>query len=113
MIINITNRQDDKVSPAVRSKIESWLEHSQSHYDMISSAQVTIAKDDRLDSVEAILHASGREVVAKASADNLYAALDSVADKIDRQLAKLRDKQTNKKGTQKPEINEMDEPALA
>ncbi len=100
MIINITSRHD-KVSPAVREKIESWLENSQSHFDIISSAQVTIDKKDRQEDVEAILHACGREVVAKASADNLYAALDAVADKIDRQLSKLRDKQTHKKGATK------------
>jgi len=100
MIINITHRHD-KVSPALREKIEGWLQHSQERFDMISSAQVTIDKADRLEEVEATLHAAGREINAKASAENLFAALDALASKIDRQLEKMRDKQTHKKGTQK------------
>jgi putative sigma-54 modulation protein len=100
MIINITNRHD-KVSPAVRERIEAWLEHSQERFDIISSAQVTIDKNAHLEEVEATLHAGGREINAKASAENLYAALDALADKIDRQLEKVRDKQIHKKGTPK------------
>ena len=100
MIINITNRHD-KVSPALREKIESWLEHSQERYDVISSAQVTLDKTDRLEEVEATLHAAGREINAKASDENLFSALDALAQKIDRQLAKLHDKQVQKKGTPK------------
>lgn len=105
MIINITHR-NDKVSDAVREKIEAWLEHSQQNFDIISSAQVTLDKKDREDHVEAILHAAGREIVAKAHGDNLYVALDALADKIDRQLEKLRDKQTHKKGGQRPAFAE-------
>ncbi len=100
MIINITNRHD-KVSPAVRERIEAWLENSQERFDIISSAQVTLDKSAHQEDVEATLHAAGREINAKASAENLYAALDALADKIDRQLEKLRDKQTHKKGTPK------------
>ncbi|RVU29558.1 MULTISPECIES: ribosome hibernation-promoting factor, HPF/YfiA family [Neptunomonas] len=100
MIINITNRHD-KVSPAVREKIEAQLHHSQERYDIISSAQVTLDKHERSDQVEIILHAAGRELAAKATGENLYAALDAAVAKADRQLAKLREKQTHKKGTVK------------
>ena len=40
--------------------------------------------------------------MSEASADNLFAALDSLSHKIDKQLAKVRDIQTNKKGSIKP-----------
>ena len=41
MIINITNRKN-KVSDGVKEKIEAWLNDSQSRYDIITSAQVTL-----------------------------------------------------------------------
>ena len=102
MNINITNR-NTKVSTAVREKIESWLEESQKRYNVISSAQVTIEKSNgKEDVVEATVHAKGKDLFAKASADNLFAALDALSHKIDKQLAKVRDIQTNKKGSTKP-----------
>lgn len=97
MIINITHRSD-KVSPSVKEKIELWLNNSQERYDIITSAQVTIDSIERGDEIEATLHTSGKEIYAKASAANLYAAIDALADKIDRQLGKAKEKMSSKKG---------------
>jgi putative sigma-54 modulation protein len=97
MIINITHRSD-KVSAAVKEKIEDWLNHSQERYDIINSAQVTIDSIERGDEIEATLHTNGKEIYAKTSAPNLFAAIDSLTDKIDRQLAKAKDKMNAKKG---------------
>jgi len=100
MIINITNRKN-KVSDGVKEKIEAWLNDSQSRYDIITSAQVTLDKSDQHDEVEATIHAAGRDIFARATGSNLYAALDAMSDKVDRQLAKIREKQQHKKGTHK------------
>ncbi|MGB1238808.1 MAG: ribosome hibernation-promoting factor, HPF/YfiA family [Pseudomonadales bacterium] len=97
MIINITHRHE-KVSPSVKEKIESWLNSSQQRYDIITSAQVTIASIERGDEIEATLHVNGKDIYAKASGPNLYSAIDSLSDKIDRQLAKAKEKMTSKKG---------------
>lgn len=108
MNINITNR-NDKVSPAVRDKIEGWLEESQRRYNVITSAQVTIEKNNgKEEVVEATVHATGKDLFAKASDENLFAALDALSHKIDKQLAKIRDIQTNKKGAGKPAPIEED-----
>jgi len=97
MIINITHRSE-KVSPAVKEKIENWLHHSQDRYDIINSAQVTIDSIERGDEIEATLHTNGKEIYAKTKAANLFAAIDSLTEKIDRQLAKAKEKMTSKKG---------------
>ncbi|RDE24961.1 ribosome-associated translation inhibitor RaiA [Motiliproteus coralliicola] len=101
MKLNINNRQG-KVSPALQSKIEEWLEASQDRYGVISSAQINIEQSEREDEVEAILHIKGKDIFAKASGQNLYVAIDTLKDKIDRQLAKAKEKLTNKKGERKP-----------
>ncbi|MDO6562174.1 ribosome-associated translation inhibitor RaiA [Amphritea sp. 1_MG-2023] len=109
MNINITNR-NDKVSPALREKIEAWLEESQKRYNVITSAQVTIEKSNGKEAVvEATVHATGKDLFAKASEENLFAALDSMAQKIDKQLAKIRDIQTNKKGASVPVMADTDD----
>lgn len=107
MNVNITNRNDSKVSDSLRDRINAWLESSAERYEAITSAQVTIEKsDERSAVVEATVHVAGKDVFAKSEAANLYAALDGLEDKIDRQLDKIHQKHVNKKGTQKPE--EMD-----
>lgn len=112
MIINITNRKD-KVSVGVKDKIEGWLHDSQSRYDIITSAQVTLDKTDQHDEVEATIHAAGRDIFARATGSNLYAALDAMSHKIDRQLSKLREKQQHKKGSHKLSDSIIEEEVLA
>ncbi|MFW1678209.1 ribosome hibernation-promoting factor, HPF/YfiA family [Pontibacter sp. JAM-7] len=108
MNINITHR-NDKVSPSVRERIEAWLETCQQRYDDISSAQIIIEKNDREELAEARVHIAGKDLFAKAVADNLYAALDALEDKINKQLDKEHQKHTNKKGVQKPVVEIEDD----
>ncbi|MEH6650827.1 MAG: ribosome-associated translation inhibitor RaiA [Motiliproteus sp.] len=104
MKININNRHS-KVSPALQEKIEEWLEASQDRFGEISSAQVIIEQSERQNEVEATLHVKGKDVFAKASGENLYVAIDALRDKIDRQLAKAKEKLAHKKGARKPSIS--------
>ncbi|MDF2180676.1 ribosome-associated translation inhibitor RaiA [Neptuniibacter sp. CAU 1671] len=108
MNINITHR-NDKVSPSVRERIEGWLETCQQRYDDISSAQVILDKSDRENLAEARVHIAGKDLFAKAAADNLYSALDALEDKINKQLDKEHQKHISKKGLQKPAVENTDD----
>lgn len=112
MKININNRHG-KVSPAIQEKIEEWLKSSQERFGEISSAQVVIEQTERQDEIEATLHIKGKDIFAKANGENLYIAIDALTDKIDRQLAKIKEKLTQKKGNPKPEILDDEEPLEA
>ncbi|EAR59524.1 ribosome hibernation-promoting factor, HPF/YfiA family [Neptuniibacter caesariensis] len=101
MNVKITHR-NVKASDSIKEKVEGWLDSSQERYEVITSAHVILEKNDREDIAEATVHVAGKDIFAKASADNLYAALDSLADKIDRQLDKIHQKNVNKKGVQRP-----------
>jgi len=103
MNININNRQG-KVSPAIQEKVEAWLKASQDRFGEISSALVIIGQSERQDEIEATLHIKGKDVFAKATGENLYVAIDALTDKIDRQLIKIKEKLSTKKGTPKPAL---------
>lgn len=103
MNITINNRQG-KVSPAIQEKIETWLQASQARFGDISSALVIIEPSERQDEIEATLHIKGKDVFAKATGENLYVAIDALTDKIDRQLIKIKEKLSIKKGTPKPSV---------
>lgn len=100
MNIKITHR-NEKVSDNVKEKIEDWLESSQERYEVITSAHVIMERNEREDMAEASIHIAGKDIFAKAEAENLYAALDLLADKIDRQLEKVHQKNVSKKGGQR------------
>lgn len=103
MNIKITHR-NAKVSENIKLKIEDWLSASQERYEVITNAHVILEKNDRADMAEATIHIAGKDLFAKAEADNLYAALDSLSGKIDRQLDKIHQKNVGKKGTQRPTV---------
>jgi len=109
MKININNRHG-KVSPAIQEKVEQWLHDSQDRFGEISSALVIIEQSERQDEIEATLHIKGKDIFAKAAGENLYVAIDGLSDKIDRQLAKIKEKLTHKKGIVKPEVVDDLEP---
>ncbi len=109
MNIKITHR-NAKVSEGIKEKVEAWLNNSQERYEVITSAHVILEKNDREELAEATIHIAGKDIFAKATADNLYAALDTLADKIDRQLDKIHQKNVNKKGAQKPMAEVEPEP---
>ncbi|MFT6916727.1 MAG: putative sigma-54 modulation protein [Motiliproteus sp.] len=103
--MNITiNNRHGKVSPAIKEKIEAWLKESQERCGEISSALVIIEQFERQDNIEATLHIKGKDVFAKATGENLYNAIDALTDKVDRQLIKIKEKQSIKKGTPKPTV---------
>lgn len=114
MNIKITHR-NAKVSDSVKDKVEGWLNASQERYEVITSANIILESTDRQDMAEASIHIAGKDIFAKAEADNLYAALDALADKIDRQLDKIHQKHISKKGTQRLVVEEpvVDDPELS
>ncbi|MGH1462507.1 MAG: ribosome hibernation-promoting factor, HPF/YfiA family [Neptuniibacter sp.] len=114
MNIKITHR-NAKVSDSIKEKVEDWLNSSQERYEVITSAHIILEQTDRANMAEASVHIAGKDIFAKAEADNLYAALDSLADKIDRQLDKIHQKHIAKKGSQRPVVEveiEVDDDAL-
>lgn len=111
MNIKITHR-NAKVSDSIKDKIEDWLNSSQEKYEVITSAHVILEKSDREDMAEATIHVAGKDIFAKASEDNLYAALDALSDKIDRQLDKIHQKNVSKKGVRRPSV-EIEEEAVS
>lgn len=67
-----------------------------------TSAHVILSVDTKLQhKAEATLHVAGQDLYADATKENMYAAIDSMADKIDRQvkkhLEKLQDKHREEK----------------
>ncbi|MCW8886117.1 MAG: ribosome-associated translation inhibitor RaiA [Motiliproteus sp.] len=98
MQLNISARHEAKVSESVREHIEARLHRTGDHYEKVTRMNVIVDKDAQNNIVEASFHINGKELFAKAVGDNLYAAIDALGSKVERQLIKAKEKQLRKKG---------------
>ena len=84
------------ITPAIEEKVKLQFEKLSKHLDHVSSVQVILEKDHRLTalshkgeynySAEVILRLPGKELFAKASADDMYTAIAFMTEKLRRQL---------------------------
>ena len=65
------------------------------HFDHVIDASVTISVVKLVQRADVTLHVRGKDIHAESSHENLYAAIDALADKLDRQVLRHKDKLTN------------------
>ena len=80
------------VTPSIRSYLESKLSRIRRHFDHVIGVNVILAADHLAREVEVSCHVAGKEIFVKSGDPDLYAAIDAVADKLDRQIIKYKDR---------------------
>jgi putative sigma-54 modulation protein len=96
MQINISGHHVE-VTQALKDYVHTKIEKLERHFDNITNVQVTLTVEKQVQKAEATMHAAGAELHAHAEVDddNMYAAIDGLADKLDRQLLKHKEKTTS------------------
>ena len=90
-----TYGHDVEVTPALREYVETKLERLGRHVDRPFEVRVQLCMDKPHHKAEANLTLAGKALHADASAVDMYAAIDLLADKLDRLLLKHHKKQTD------------------
>jgi putative sigma-54 modulation protein len=85
------------VTPAIRSYVESKLERVARHFDHVIDAHVILTVDKLRQKAEITLHVRGKDLHCECEEDDLYAAIDLLADKLDRQVLRYKDKRYDKR----------------
>lgn len=80
-----------EVTEALNTYASSKLEKLAQHHDRITSVQLRLSVDKLAQNAEGTLHVSGKDIHAEATHDDLYAAIDLLVDKLDRQLLKHKE----------------------
>ncbi|MDO6681987.1 MULTISPECIES: ribosome hibernation-promoting factor, HPF/YfiA family [unclassified Oceanobacter] len=91
MSINISGHHVE-VTEAMEAYVKEKLVRLERHVDPITSGQITLTLEKGRQQAEATLHASGADFHATSTHDDMYAAIDLLADKLDRQLLKHKEK---------------------
>lgn len=81
------------ITDAIRDYVTSKLSRLEKHHDRITSTTVILSVEKLTQKAEATVHVSGGEFFADSESEDLYAAIDLLADKLDRQLIKHKEKQ--------------------
>ncbi len=95
MQLNITGHQVD-LTDSLKDYVSNKFDKLERHFDHISNAQVTLSIQKQRQIAEATLHVSGGDIHANAEHTDMYAAIDSLIDKLDRQILKHKEKNVDR-----------------
>ena len=92
MNLSISGHHMD-LTPALRSFVTTKMQKLERHFDHLIDSNVVLSVEKLRHKAEATLHVSGATLFAEATEEDMYAAIDGLIDKLDRQICRYNDKQ--------------------
>ena len=80
------------VTPAIRNYVQSKLERVTRHFDHVIDVAVILSVQKLRQKAEVTVHLRGKDVYVETDDEDLYAAIDVLVDKLDRQIIKYKDR---------------------
>src|SRR5436190_2395231 len=80
------------ITPAIRDYVIAKLDRVTRHFDHVIDVTVVISVDKLQHRVEVNLHTRGKDIHVEAIEADMYAAIDVLVDKLDRQVLKHKEK---------------------
>jgi putative sigma-54 modulation protein len=85
-----------EVTPPLRGYVEGKMERIRRHFDQVIEADVVLSVEDKLrQRAEITLRVSGNSLHAESTEADMYAAIDDLMDKLDRQVLRHKDRIRN------------------
>ena len=89
--INLTGHHVDITAP-LRDYVNQKFDRLERHFDNMTNAHVVLTIEKLQHIAEAKINLSGGEIFATAQHEDMYAAIDALVDKLDRQVIKHKEK---------------------
>jgi putative sigma-54 modulation protein len=85
------------VTPALREYVLTKIDRVTRHFDQVVDINVVLtveklSEKERRQRAEVTLHVKGKDLFAECSSEDLYAAIDVLVDKLDRQVCRHKDR---------------------
>jgi putative sigma-54 modulation protein len=80
------------VTPALRTYLHAKLDRVTRHFDHVIDVNVILTVEKLRQKAEVTVHVRGQELFVESGDDDLYAAIDSLADKLDRKVLRYKDR---------------------
>ena len=94
MQIDITGHHVE-VTEALRDYVGAKLDKLERHFDNVVDVHVVLTVEKLTQKAEATLNVSGAKLYAGALNEDMYAAIDGLIDKLDRQIVKHKEKRAD------------------
>ena len=94
MQISVTGHHID-ITDSLRSYVESKFERLERHFEHITNIHVILTVEKERQKAEATVHVNRGNLFAENEQEDMYAAIDGLTDKLDRQLKKHKEKLTD------------------
>ncbi len=101
MNLHISGHHVD-VTPAMHEYVTSKFTRITRHFDHVIDVNVILSVDKLKHKVEANVHLSGKDIFVECDDANMYAAIDALVDKLDRQILKHKEKHAGHRGGREP-----------
>ena len=93
MQISVTGHHLD-VTASLKAYVESKFEKLERHFDNVTDVHVILTVEKLLQKAEATVQIRGGKIFAEDHQEDMYAAIDALVDKLDRQVKKHKEKLT-------------------
>jgi len=94
MQVNVSGHHIN-VTPPLRQYVSEKLERIQRHSDHMVNANCILTVEKLQHKAEAMISMRGIQIYADAIEQDMYAAIDGLADKLDRQVRKHKEKNSD------------------
>ena len=81
-----------EITPALNDYVTGKLERVTRHFDHVIDVNVILSVEKLKQKAEVTVHLSGKDIYVESIDEDLYAAVDVLADKLDRQVQKYKQK---------------------
>ena len=97
MQINLTGHHVD-ITEALKGYVDNKFARLGRHFDHVLNIHVVLSVEKLRQKAEATLHVNGGKVFADSVHEDMYAAIDGLIDKLDRQVLKRKEKKISPRG---------------
>jgi putative sigma-54 modulation protein len=91
MNLQITGHQVE-ITPSIREYVISKLERINRHFEQVIDVNVIMSVQKLDQKIEVTVHLSGKDIHVESHDADMYAAIDGLVDKLDRQIIKHKEK---------------------
>lgn len=96
MNLHLTGRHIE-ITPAIRDYATGKFSKIKRHFDNVIDVNIILSVEKLKQKAEATVHISGKDVFVECEDENLYAAIDALVDRLDRQVIKHKEKQSDRR----------------
>ncbi len=97
-----------EITPSMRDYVTSKMTRINRHFDHVIDVNLILTVEKLRQKIEANVHLSGKDIFVESADTDMYAAIDLLVDKLDRQIVKHKERIKSKHISEAPKRTLLD-----